>query len=95
MENNYEYDSVVESVINRLKDRARIGFEKYGTDLDRNDLITEQWIEHAIEEALDFSLYLTKLKNQLKKSLSMFDQANWVLIRCMTSSIYYCVFGGV
>jgi len=69
MENNYEYDSVVESVINRLKDRARLGFEKYGTDLDRNDLITEQWIEHAIEEALDFSLYLTKLKNQLKKSL--------------------------
>jgi len=69
MENKYEYDSVVENVINRLKDRARIGYEKYGTDLDRNDLITEQWIEHAIEEALDFSLYLTKLKNQLKKSL--------------------------
>lgn len=69
MQNNYEYDSVVENVINRLKDRARIGFEKYGTDLDRNDLITEQWIEHAIEEALDFSLYLTKLKEQLKKSI--------------------------
>jgi len=69
MENNYEYDSVVENVINRLKDRARIGYEKYGTDLDRNDLLTEQWIEHAIEEALDFSLYLTKLKEQMKKSL--------------------------
>lgn len=69
MENNYMYDSVVQNVINRLQDRARIGYEKYGTDLDRNDLITEQWIEHAIEEALDFSLYLTKLKNQLKKSL--------------------------
>ena len=69
MENNYEYDSVVENVINRLKDRARIGYQKYGTDLDRNDLITEQWIEHAIEEALDFSLYLTKLKEQMKKSL--------------------------
>ena len=69
MENNYEYDSVVENVINRLKDRARISYEKYGTDLDRNDLITEQWIEHAIEEALDFSLYLTKLKEQMKKSL--------------------------
>ena len=69
MQNNYEYDSVVENVINRLKDRARIGYEKYGTDLDRNDLLTEQWIEHAIEEALDFSLYLTKLKEQMKKSL--------------------------
>lgn len=69
MENNYQYDTIVENVINRLRDRARIGFEKYGTDLDRNDLITEQWIEHAIEEALDFSLYLTKLKQQIKKSL--------------------------
>lgn len=69
MENNYQYDTIVENVINRLKDRAKLGFEKYGTDLDRNDLITEQWIEHAIEEALDFSLYLTKLKEQIKKSL--------------------------
>jgi hypothetical protein len=69
MDNNYQYDSIVENVINRLKDRARIGYEKYGTDMDRNDLITEQWLDHAIEEALDFSLYLTKLKNQLKKSL--------------------------
>jgi hypothetical protein len=69
MDNNYQYDSIVENVINRLKDRARIGYEKYGTDMDRNDLITEQWLDHAIEEALDFSLYLTKLKHQLKKSL--------------------------
>lgn len=66
---NYQLDSVVETVINRLKDRAKIGYEKYGTNLDRNDLITDQWIDHAIEEALDFSLYLTKLKQQLKKSL--------------------------
>lgn len=66
---NYQLDSIVETVINRLKDRAKIGFEKYGTNLDRNDLITDQWIDHAIEEALDFSLYLTKLKQQLKKSL--------------------------
>jgi len=69
MENNYQYDTIVENVINRLRDRAKAGFEKYGTNLDRNDLITEQWIEHAIEEALDFSLYLTKLKEQIKKSL--------------------------
>ena len=69
MENNYQYDTIVENVINRLRDRAKIGFQKYGTNLDRNDLITEQWIEHAIEEALDFSLYLTKLKEQIKKSL--------------------------
>ena len=65
----HKFDSVVESVVNRLRDRAIVGFEKYGTDLDRNDLSDEQWIDHAIEESLDFSLYLTKLKQNIKKSI--------------------------
>jgi histidinol dehydrogenase len=68
-EDSHNYDTVVESVVNRLRDRAKAGFEKYGTDLDRTDLTTEQWMEHAIEEALDFSLYLTKLKQNFKKSI--------------------------
>lgn len=65
----HKFDSVVESVVNRLRDRAKVGFEKYGTDLDRKDLSDEQWIDHAIEESLDFSLYLTKLKQNIKKSI--------------------------
>lgn len=63
------YDSVVTEVINRYKDRAKLGMNKYGTTLDRDDLTTEQWLEHAIEEALDLSLYLTKLKQNFKKSI--------------------------
>ena len=63
------YDSVVTEVINRYKDRAKLGVNKYGTTLDRDDLTTEQWLEHAIEEALDLSLYLTKLKQNFKKSI--------------------------
>ncbi len=63
------YDSVVTEVINRYKDRAKLGLNKYGTTLDRDDLTTEQWLEHAIEEALDLSLYLTKLKQNFKKSI--------------------------
>ena len=66
---NENYDSVVTEVINRYKDRARLGLNKYGTTLDRDDLTTEQWLEHAIEEALDLSLYLTKLKQNFKKSI--------------------------
>ena len=65
----HKFDSVVESVVNRLRDRAKAGFEKYGTDLDRKDLSDEEWINHAIEESLDFSLYLTKLKQNIKKSI--------------------------
>lgn len=66
---NENYDSVVSEVINRYKDRAKLGLNKYGTTLDRDDLTTEQWLEHAIEEALDLSLYLTKLKQNFKKSI--------------------------
>ena len=66
---NENYDSVVTEVINRYKDRAKLGLNKYGTTLDRDDLTTEQWLEHAIEEALDMSLYLTKLKQNFKKSI--------------------------
>ena len=66
---NENYDSVVTEVINRYKDRANLGLNKYGTTLDRDDLSTEQWLDHAIEEALDLSLYLTKLKQTIKKSI--------------------------
>jgi hypothetical protein len=68
----YIKDSIVESVINQFKQRSEIGIKKYNTTLDRNDLSTLEWIEHAKQEAMDFILYLEKLKSDitnLKKSL--------------------------
>lgn len=68
----YIKDSIVESVINQFKQRSEIGIKKYNTTLDRNDLSTLDWIEHAKQEAMDFILYLEKLKSEvtnLKKSL--------------------------
>ena len=58
-------DSVVTSVINKFKNRAIIGFKKYGTDLDRTDLSVLDWIQHAQEEHMDAILYLEKLKKTL------------------------------
>jgi hypothetical protein len=57
-------DSVVTSVLHKFTDRAVFGKTKYGTDLDRKDLSTSQWIEHAQEELMDGILYLEKLKQQ-------------------------------
>lgn len=68
----YIKDSIVESVINQFKQRSEVGIKKYNTTLDRNDLSTLEWIEHAKQEAMDFILYLEKLKSEvtnLKKSL--------------------------
>jgi hypothetical protein len=67
MENNY--DSIVESVITKYKDRANIGFTKYGTNLDRTDLNTKEWAEHLQQELMDAVLYLEKFKEGIKNSL--------------------------
>lgn len=55
-------DSIVQSVINKFKQRSEVGIKKYNTTLDREDLTKQDWIQHAQEEAMDLILYLEKLK---------------------------------
>lgn len=61
-------DSVVQSVINKFKQRSEVGIKKYNTTLDREDLDFGQWVEHAIEESMDFTLYLYKIKQQWEQN---------------------------
>ena len=67
MSEDFKYDSVVLSVIEQIKARARKGKEKYNTDLDRQDLSTLDWIQHTQEELLDGILYLEKLKQSINE----------------------------
>lgn len=60
-------DSIVQSIIDKFKERSIIGKKKYGTDLDRTDLSVLDWIQHAQEEHMDAILYLEKLKKELSK----------------------------
>jgi hypothetical protein len=55
-------DSVVQSVINKFKQRSEVGIKKYGTTMDRDDLTRDEWIAHISEELMDALLYLEKLK---------------------------------
>ncbi len=67
-------DSIVRSVIEKFIERSTFGKNKYGTDLDRNDISVLGWIEHAQEEHMDAILYLEKLKKVIlegKSSLSL------------------------
>jgi hypothetical protein len=59
-------DSIVTSIIKKFEKRADEGKQKYGTDLDRNDLSILEWINHAQEEHMDAILYLEKLKTFYK-----------------------------
>lgn len=69
MESNKEQivDSIVELVINKIRTRSEIGIAKYGITLDRTDYSTIDWIDAAIEEQMDNILYLTRLKQDIKK----------------------------
>jgi hypothetical protein len=62
-----QLDSIVRSVLQKFVDRASFGKQKYGTDLDREDLGVLDWIQHAQEEHMDAILYLEKLKQTLVK----------------------------
>ena len=61
-------DSITKKIINLIETRADKGFQTYGVTMDRDDLTPEQWIDHAIEEALDLAIYLTKIKTTLNEN---------------------------
>lgn len=58
-------DKHVESVIAKYRERSKVGIEKYNTSLERDDLSIQDWLKHAQEEAMDFSLYIEKLMSLL------------------------------
>ncbi len=61
-------DTVVQAIVQKFMDRSNLGLEKYGTTLDRDDLSTLEWINHAQEELMDAILYLERLKREYKTS---------------------------
>ena len=60
-------DKIVENVIAKYRTRSEVGIKKYGTTLEDNELSLDEWLNHAIEEQMDNILYLTKLREELKK----------------------------
>ena len=67
MDNQFKPDSIVQAVVDKFLTRAQFGKQKYGTDLDRQDLSILDWIQHAQDELHDGILYLEKLKQVLAK----------------------------
>mgnify|MGYP005987017839 CR=1 FL=1 len=63
----FQPDSVVRRVNEKFVSRAEVGYNKYNATMDRDDLTTEEWIDHAMEEMMDMLLYMEKLKEELKE----------------------------
>ena len=61
-ENNV--DTILFQVLQEFQQRAEFGYNKYGTDMDRDDLTLVEWIQHAKEEHMDAILYLEKIRQE-------------------------------
>jgi hypothetical protein len=59
-------DPIVMSVLAKYADRSQRGIEKYGTMLTRTDLSLTDWLNHLQEELMDATLYIEKLKADVK-----------------------------
>ena len=62
----YLNDPIVVDVIERVKNRADKGMQKYGVAMTRSDVTTVEWLRHAQEEALDLAVYLERCIRDLE-----------------------------
>ena len=58
-------DKIVQSLVEKYKDRSNIGIKKYGTTLHENN--HDDFLVHLQQELMDASLYIEKLLSQLKE----------------------------
>lgn len=60
-------DAIVDEAMALLYSRSKLGQEKYGTTLMRDDLCLVDWMRYAIEESMDRTLYLLRATKDLEK----------------------------
>ena len=53
-------DKIIERVINKIKSRSDIGYEKYGVTLKDDDQPLHVWLTHLQEELMDAVNYIEK-----------------------------------
>lgn len=59
------HDPNVEIVIQKYRDRATVGFEKYGVTTERDDIDLMGWLTHLQEELMDATIYIQRLKKEI------------------------------
>lgn len=59
-------DKYVQAVKEKFEQRSQTGIRKYNTTLERTDLNIFEWLTHLQEELMDATLYVERLKDELK-----------------------------
>ena len=87
-------DKIVLRVLSRFNERSQVGITKYNTTLERTDLNTLEWLTHAQEEAMDFVLYLERLKDELIGYNDFMNALNKTHLEMMSESFEKAVKDG-
>lgn len=58
----------VEEVREKYRVRALHGMKKYGVTMDRNDIDLDEWLTLAQEEAMDFTIYIERIRRELEQN---------------------------
>lgn len=58
-------DKNVEAVKAAFTERAKRGYEKYGTTTERTDIDLKGWLQHLQEELMDAVVYIERIKGEL------------------------------
>lgn len=66
-ENKPIKDGYVQIVKSKFEQRSQLGIKKYNTTLERGDLNLQDWLNHLQEELMDATLYIERLKAELKQ----------------------------
>tara|TARA_R100000544_G_scaffold36483_1_gene24900 strand:- start:25 stop:273 length:249 start_codon:yes stop_codon:yes gene_type:complete len=56
-----------EQVINKIRERAEVGKNKYGVTMERTDLNTLEWLVHLQEELMDAAVYIERLMRDFER----------------------------
>jgi len=74
-------DKNVENVITQLRSREEQGMIKYGVNTERKDLSTLEWLQHLQEELMDATVYIEKLKSEMKETKDEMSGMQWIMDR--------------
>ena len=59
-----------------LRAREKMGIEKYGVSVDKANLDSLKWMQHAYEESLDHAIYMKKIILQSKVDILKMSRDN-------------------
>jgi len=64
---------IEDEVCEKIQQRAKVGLNKYGTTMERDDLSDLEWMNHLQEELLDGAVYLQRMINNYQDALAKLD----------------------